>query len=526
SEDERRRYVFESVRVPAANGVQLQAQVVRPKNSARAMPALLEFTIHHDSTQSAAAPAAHGYAGVIAFTRATQNPPALALPFEFDGEDAVAVIAWIAQQPWNDGNVAMIGEGYSGFTAWAAAARAPPALKAIATADPMAPGIDMPMSGNIFHNEAYRWAQRVTGRSDGQAKPGDDGAAWAALDRAWFTSGRRYRDLDNLNGARNPFFERWLNHPSYDRYWQKMIPFREGFAQVRIPALTVTGYYSANQSGALYYFDQHLRYLPSADHRLLVGPYVQGGGEPAESAAQLDLTQLRYQWLDHVFKGTQRPAPLEDRVNFITQGVDQWRHADSLRTMSNGVLRFYLDAQITAGGHLLAQRETPNDTFVSTQLSMRDRSETNTATTYISAPLAAPTDLAGEIRGRIELLTNKQDVDLTLAIYELRANGEFVMLFDPAITFRASYAADRVRRRLLKAGRRQQIEFRSERLMSRRLAAGSRLMLVLGVNKRPDQQINYGAGNDVSEESIADARTPMRLRWYGGSYVELPIREP
>ncbi|MDR2215397.1 MAG: hypothetical protein LBE59_06115, partial [Nevskiaceae bacterium] len=39
SEDERRRYVFESVRVPAANGVQLQAQVVRPKNSARAMPA-------------------------------------------------------------------------------------------------------------------------------------------------------------------------------------------------------------------------------------------------------------------------------------------------------------------------------------------------------------------------------------------------------------------------------------------------------------------------------------------------------
>jgi predicted acyl esterase len=148
------------------------------------------------------------------------------------------------------------------------------------------------------------------------------------------------------------------------------------------------------------------------------------------------------------------------------------------------------------------------------------------AIVYSSAPLPVAMDLAGEITGRIDLQTNRQDVDLTVTLYELTADDEYVKLFDPAIGFRASYATDRVQRHLLQPGRRQQIPFRSERLTSRRLAAGSRVVLVLGVNKRPDQQINYGAGNDVSEESITDAQPPMRLRWYSSSYVDLPVRRP
>ena len=92
--------------------------------------------------------------------------------------------------------------------------------------------------------------------------------------------------------------------------------------------------------------------------------------------------------------------------------------------------------------------------------------------------------------------------------------------------FRASYAQDRVHRRLLKAGERQMISFKLERLTSRRLEAGSRLVLVLGVNKRPDQEINYGSGADVSEESLDndDDKAPVKIRWYGDSYIDIPVR--
>jgi uncharacterized protein len=55
-----------------------------------------------------------------------------------------------------------------------------------------------------------------------------------------------------------------------------------------------------------------------------------------------------------------------------------------------------------------------------------------------------------------------------------------------------------------------------------RLEAGSRLALTVAINKRADQQINYGGAHDVSEQSIADAGAPMRIRWHEGSFIEIP----
>jgi hypothetical protein len=58
----------------------------------------------------------------------------------------------------------------------------------------------------------------------------------------------------------------------------------------------------------------------------------------------------------------------------------------------------------------------------------------------------------------------------------------------------------------------------------RRLSAGSRIVIVLSIVKNPLQQINYGTGGDVSDESVADAGEPLSIRWLAGSFVELPVR--
>ena len=47
------------------------------------------------------------------------------------GEDAYDLIQWVAEQPWCDGNVGMIGTSYFGSMSVLAAAENPPALKAI-----------------------------------------------------------------------------------------------------------------------------------------------------------------------------------------------------------------------------------------------------------------------------------------------------------------------------------------------------------------------------------------------------------
>ena len=53
---------------------------------------------------------------------------------------------------------------------------------------------------------------------------------------------------------------------------------------------------------------------------------------------------------------------------------------------------------------------------------------------------------------------------------------------------------------------------------------GSRLVLVVSIVKNPGQQINYGTGKDVRDESVAEAREPLTIQWLGKSYIEVPIR--
>ena len=143
---------------------------------------------------------------------------------------------------------------------------------------------------------------------------------------------------------------------------------------------------------------------------------------------------------------------------------------------------------------------------------------------HASDPFTVQADAYRTSVANIAKMRVKMDMDLYLVLYERLASGDYIRLFSPSDEIRASYARDRVHRHLLKAGERQELTFRSERMTSRQLSPGSRLVLVLGINKRPDREINYGTGNDVSEESIADGKIPVKIRWHTDSYIEIPIR--
>ncbi len=549
AEDDSRRYTTDNeVLIRTPDGAILSAAIVRPKSTSMPLPTLLEFTIY-DSPDHAKECAAHGYAGVVAYARGTRTTPRSVVPYQHDGDDARAVIDWIAKQAWSDGRVGMYGEGYSGFTAWAAATHLPPALKAIASSAPSAPGIDFPMDGNIFENSGYRWSLQLTDAATRDTGDDDD-AAWRSLDQKWYRSGKRYRDLGRLYGRPNPIFIRWLNHPSYDQFWQKMIPYREQFAHINIPVLTATGYFAPSEPGALYYFTQHYRYNRHADHVLIIGPYddsdVQRGslaaalhGYEIDPAALIDLREIRYQWFDHIFKGAATPTLLTNRINYEVMGANEWRHAPSLEAMAAGSLKFYLEATASGAAHRLTRHRNSKATFARQTVNFADRTDAawmppvdlisrnlapHNGIMFVSDPLAKPIEFDGLFSGRLDFTVNKMDMDVHMTLYERQAGGDYIRLFEPTYEFRASYARDRVHRHLLKSGERQELAFRSERITGRKLEAGSRLVMVLGINKRPDREINYGTGNDVSEESIADGKVPLKIRWYSDSYIEIPVR--
>jgi len=109
------------------------------------------------------------------------------------------------------------------------------------------------------------------------------------------------------------------------------------------------------------------------------------------------------------------------------------------------------------------------------------------------------------------------------AATERNAKGEYLDL--AWWLQRASYNADRSHRRLLQANVPQQLIVEDTRLIGRKLAAGSHLVVTLGVVMQPDRQLNLGSGNEPSDEVITDAGQPLEIHWRGSSCLEFGIRE-
>src|ERR1700723_2332732 len=117
-------------------------------------------------------------------------------------------------------------------------------MKAMMTGAPAAPGLDVPMEGNVFWNFIYPWPFYTTDAKSDDDKTYGDYKRWQKLNHDWYVSGRAYRDLDKIDGKPNPIFDRWLDHPSYDSYWQSLIPYKQEFARINIPVLVTIGYYA------------------------------------------------------------------------------------------------------------------------------------------------------------------------------------------------------------------------------------------------------------------------------------------
>jgi uncharacterized protein len=113
-------------------------------------------------------------------------------------------------------------------------------------------------------------------------------------------------------------------------------------------------------------------------------------------------------------------------------------------------------------------------------------------------------------------------VDFALALYEQMPDGKYFNL--SYYLGRASYAGDMATRKLLVPGKIETLPFERTPLMSRQMSKGSRLVLLLTVNKNAFSQVNYGTGKDVSDESIADAKQPLHVQWPTDSYIDVPLK--
>ena len=198
------------------DGRRLAARLWRPATETPA-PAILEYlpyrkrdgTAPRDATTHPVFAAA-GYACIRVDIAGTGDSDGL-----FDDEyseqelsDSEAVIAWIARQPWCDGNVGMIGISWGGFNGLQLAARRPPALKAVVTCCSSVDrhADDIHYMGGCLLTDNFNWGAQMLAY---QSRPPDP-----ALRGDW-----RERWIERIETL--PFLAaRWLEHPARDAYWR------------------------------------------------------------------------------------------------------------------------------------------------------------------------------------------------------------------------------------------------------------------------------------------------------------------
>jgi putative CocE/NonD family hydrolase len=538
--------INDSVMIKTKYGITLSAVVVRKKGMRQKLPAALFYFIYSNTNRSlmeAKYAADHGYVGIVADARGKRLSPDRPEPYEHEAQDVNAVIDWIIKQSWSDGRVGMYGGSYSGFAQWAATKHLHPALKTIVPYVAAIPGLGLPMENNVFLTANYQWAFYITNNKYTDDAVNNDNARWRRMRNNWWESGAAYNKIDSIDGTLNPLLQKWLSHPDYDAYWQSMVPYGRDFKHINIPVLSITGYYDDGQVSALEYLREHYKFNPSAEHYLIIGPYDHFGSQiggvarlrdyEVDSIALINTREITFQWLDYILKGGKKPALLKDKINFEVMGANKWKHAASLAKMEDHRVRFYLDS--INGTMLLSEQKPAEQVFMHQQVDLADRTafyndyypdpiikkeiDRSNGLFFVTKPFTQAISVSGALEGQLKAIINKKDMDVGLVLYEITPSGEYFQLSYYLV--RASYAHDMSRRNLLKPGELETIPFYRSRVFSKQLQKGSRLLLVLNIDKNPFAQINYGTGKDVSKETVKDAGLPLEIKWSTQSFIEL-----
>lgn len=543
--------IQDSVMIKTRDGGLISAIVVRKKGSVVPKPVILQYTIYVSNNSrdltSLKKAADHDYIGVMAYSRGKRFSPNEIFPYENDSNDAYDVIDWISKQSWCNGSVGMYGGSYNGFTQWAACKKMHPALKTIVPYVANRPGMGLPMENNVFINPNYEWSFYVGNNRYLDTIAGNDRQRFRKMQFRWWETGAAYEKMDSIDNCPNRYFQRWIKHPAFDEYWQKMAPFEKDFAQINIPILVIDGYYNDSQNSSLYYLKEVQKYNPKNQPYLIIGPYSHFGAQREGNAilndykvdadALINTPEITYQWFDYILKNGPKPAILRGKINYQVMGANEWRSAPSIEKMSNGFLKFYLSDTKSSQFYSLSSKKPAKKNYLFQEVDFADREnsnnnyypnpiirkeiDTSNGFVFISDPLKEPLVVNGSFLGEIKLSINKKDLDLGVTLYEVMPDGSYFHL--SYFIGRASYAKDATKRNLLKPNEIESVSFSNTHLVSKQLSKGSRLLITLNVNKNPFSEINYGTGKEVSKETIKDAKEPLQIKWYNDSFVKIPI---
>ncbi|EME55590.1 CocE/NonD family hydrolase [Amycolatopsis decaplanina] len=264
--------------------------------------------------------ARHGLQTVLQSTRGTFGSGGEFRPFHLEKEDGLATVAWLREQPWCDGRVAMAGASYLGHTQWAIAPYLDEPLEALCLGVTASEFVSTFYPGGVLAvDNMVSWSALI-GRQEGR---------FAGLPNPWQTKKTR-RAMAHLPvsgadvaaiGKQVRFLQDVSAHAEPgDDFWAPSDHSAE-VAALRTPVTMVTGWYDLFISAQLRDFKE----LAKAGRapRITIGPWAHG--EPA-SLKTLLTDQIGF--LSAHLLGDRAPLR-QSPVRLYLQGSGRWLDFES-----------------------------------------------------------------------------------------------------------------------------------------------------------------------------------------------------
>lgn len=404
------------VAVPMRDGVNLSVDIYRPEAQEK-FPALLAFAIYNKDLQgpeyAAALPpqpawsslwagfleagdtkffVSRGYVHVIGSPRGIGKS---------DGGgsrqwDSYDLIEWIAQQPWCDGNVGMVGISGFGAEQFFVARQNPPHLKAIFPFDPRGAYGRMgsfreEYPGGVLHLFRYL-IMHFSAMHGTKGKPG----TLPAEREAWWREAMRNPDYKMYPYIYNVLTQKGQHMPPYfdlliDPYDSEDIvtEAEKSFEKITVPTYTGSGWYAytykTHLNGAQNYFEK----IPAPKKLTFAGPAHL---ERPFHALHGEILRWHDHWLKNIDTGIMNEPP----VHYWVMGENAWRSGTDWPLPETQWTKFFLNswerlqtAPFTPGS---VEDEAPPDAFVQMPPTQTNAIE---KLRYLSEPLPEDVLIAG-----------------------------------------------------------------------------------------------------------------------------------
>ena len=375
--------VMIDVMVPMRDGVDLSADVYLPPGDGP-FPTLLCRTVYGKQSGEICTDLAYlqewvprflggGYAAVMQDCRGRYDSGGDYVPYIYEAPDGADTLAWLAAQPWCDGNIGMFGQSYVAFTQLQAALSGHPALKGILPVGNQEDNFGyFLMDGGVLQLQNFVW-----GINSGRRTMNCTSFEFLDVEALY-----RHMPLrEAVSGIFRPAYWKFLDHPTFDDSWQTY-GLKDKYGMIQAPAHFVTGWYDNLSREVVKTYAGLKQGGGTAEARdltrIIVGPWShdldradRNGDIDLGPGGEFDLPGLHLDWYDRRLKGIDRGIDDRPPVRIYVMGDAEWRDENEWPLARTEYRPLYLhsggDARSASGNGSLSvdpPAREPADRFV------------------------------------------------------------------------------------------------------------------------------------------------------------------